>query len=97
MRRAGEKKELTYEDIITGKTSNIRSEIVDYHKLLVEKIVTPRLNTYSDLNYFKSIAQFSENKTQADSDEVLSGSDMLSIDQRREYKARIEEMDKERL
>ena len=63
MRRAGEKKELTYEDIITGKTSNIRSEIVDYHKLLVEKIVTPRLNTYSDLNYFKSIDQFSENKT----------------------------------
>ena len=40
MRRAGEKKELTYEDIITGKTSNIRSEIVDYHKLLVEKIVS---------------------------------------------------------
>jgi len=56
VRRAGEKKELTYEDVMTGKTSNIRSEIVDYHKLLVEKIVTPRLTSYSDLDYFKSIA-----------------------------------------
>ena len=48
---------------MNGKTSNIRSEIVDYQKLLVEKIVTPRLNAYSDLDYFKSIAQFAENKT----------------------------------
>jgi hypothetical protein len=56
LRRAGDKKELTYEDVMNGKTSNIRSEIVDYQKLLVEKIVTPRLNAYKDLDYFKSIA-----------------------------------------
>lgn len=53
VRRAGEKKEITYEDVLNGKHSNIRSENVDYHKLLVEKIVTPRLNNYSDLDYFK--------------------------------------------